>query len=39
MNFIEFLQMMVVVVIVLIILDGIGSIIDESYHKKGLAVA
>ena len=38
MSFIEFLQMVVVVIIVLVIIDGIGSIIDESYHKKGWVV-
>lgn len=38
MSFIEFLQMVVVVIIVLVIIDGIGSIIDETYHKKGLVV-
>ena len=38
MSFIEFLQMLVVVIIVLVILDGIGSLIDDSYHKKGVAV-
>lgn len=38
MSFIEFLQMVVVVVIVLVILDGIGSLIDGSYHKKGVVV-
>lgn len=39
MSFIEFIQMVVVVIIVLVIIDGIGSIIDESYHKKGWVVA
>ena len=39
MSFIDFLQMVVVVIIVLVIIDGIGGMIDETYHKKGLVVA